>query len=77
MSDILPYNQPRAELPPVKQAQSSLAHEMDARAVAALDEAHELPPGDGRTEAMNKAKILRNAVDMLGLFSGKGQAPAE
>ena len=61
----------------VKQVQSSLAHDMDARAVTALDEAREMPPGDGRAEAMNKAKILRNAVDMLGLFSGKGEAPTE
>jgi hypothetical protein len=38
----------------MKQTQSSVADELNIRAVAALDEAREMLPGDGRAEAMNK-----------------------
>ena len=61
----------------MKRTQSSLADELNIRAVAALDEAREMPPGDARAEAMNKAIILRNAVDVHEHFCGKGGAPAE
>ena len=47
------------------------------RAVAALDEAREMPSGDRRTEAMNRAMILRNAVEVHEHFFGKGGAPAQ
>jgi hypothetical protein len=53
---------PQDGLSPVKQSQSSLAHNLDARAVIALDEAREMPPGDERTEATHKAIVLRNAA---------------
>jgi hypothetical protein len=45
--------------------------------VAALDEAREMPPGDGRTKAMRKARILRNAAEMHEHFFGKSGAPAK
>jgi hypothetical protein len=45
--------------------------------MAALDRAREMPPGDARAEAMNKAMILRNAVEVHEQFCGKGGAPAK
>jgi len=63
-------------LSPIKQSQSSLAHDLDARAVIALDEAREMPPGDERTEATHKAMALRNAVEIHELLCGKRGAPA-
>ena len=61
----------------VKQTQSSLAHDLDARAVAALDEAREMPPGDERTEAIHKAMVFRNAAEIHQLLGSKrGAAPA-
>ena len=54
-----------------KQSQSSLAHDLDARAAAALDEAQEMPPGDERTEAINKAMVFRNAAEIHRLLGGK------
>ena len=62
---------------PIKQTQSSLAKELDARAVVALDEARELPPGDQRKEAMNRAMILRNAAEMHEHLLNKSGAPAQ
>lgn len=63
-------------LSPAKQAQSSLAHDLEARAVAALAKAHEMPPGDERTEAINKAMVFRNAADIHEVLYGKRGAPA-
>jgi hypothetical protein len=63
-------------LPPAKQDQSSLAHDLDAKAVAALAEAREMPPGDERTEAINKAMVFRNAADIHELLCGKRGEPA-
>jgi hypothetical protein len=67
---------PQDELSPVKQSQSSLAHDLADRAATALDEAHEMPPGDERTEAMQKALVLRNASEIQQLFGGKRGTPA-
>ena len=61
---------------PMKRTQSSVADELNIRAVAALDEAREMPPGDGRAEAMNRAMILRNAVEVHEHFCGNGGSPA-
>jgi hypothetical protein len=58
----------------MKRTQSSLADKLNIRAVAALDRAREMPPGDARAEAMNKAMILRNAVEVHEHFFGKGGA---
>jgi hypothetical protein len=35
-----------------------------------------MPPGDERTEAMQKALVLRNASEIQLLFGGKRGAPA-
>jgi hypothetical protein len=59
----------------MKQSRSSLAHDLAERAATALDEAHEMPPGDERTEAMQKAVVLRNASEIQHLFGGKRGAP--
>jgi hypothetical protein len=61
----------QAGLSPIKQSQSSLAHDLDARAVIALDEARDMPAGDERTEATHKAIVLRNAAEMHELLCGK------
>ena len=60
-----------------ERTESSVADELNIRAVAALDEAREMLPGDGRAEAMNKAMILRNAVEVHEHFCAKGDAPAK
>lgn len=67
---------PQDGLSPTKRSQSSLAHDLGARAVIALDEAREMPPGDERTEATHKAIVLRNAVELHELLCGKRSAPA-
>ena len=59
----------------IKQSQSSLAHDLDARAVIALDEAREMPPGDERAEATHKAIILRNAAEMHEWLCAKRGVP--
>jgi hypothetical protein len=61
----------------VKQPQSSLANKLNIRAVAALDEAREMPAGDARREAMRKARILRNAAEMHEHFFNNGGASAK
>jgi hypothetical protein len=53
-----------------------LADELNIRATAALDKAREMPPGVRRAKAMNKAMILRNALEIHEHFLGKGGAPA-
>jgi hypothetical protein len=62
---------------PMKRTQSSIADELNIRAVAALDGAREIPLGDERTKAMRKARILRNAAEMHEHFFGKNGAPAK
>lgn len=53
------------------------AHDLDAKAAAALDEARKMPPGHERTEAMKKAGILRNAADIQGVFFAKRGRPVK
>ena len=62
-------------LSPIKQSQSSLVHDLADRAATALDEAREMPPGDERTEANNKATVFRNAARIHELLCGKRDAP--
>jgi hypothetical protein len=57
-------------------APASLADKLYVRATAALDAAREMPSGARRAKAMNKAMILRNAVEIHAQFLGKGGAPA-
>ena len=59
-----------------KQNPSTLAEDLNTDAIAALDRAREMPPGDERTEAMQKALVLRNASEIQLLFGGKRGAPA-
>ena len=66
---------PQDGLFPIKQSQSSLAHDLADRAATALEEAGEMPPGDERTEANNKATVFRNAAEMHELLCGKRGAP--
>ena len=66
----------RDRLSPIEQPQSSLGHDLGARAVIALDEARAMPPGDERTEATHKAIVLRNAAELHQLLCGKRGAPA-
>ena len=66
---------PQDGLSPIKQSQSSLAHDLADRAATALEEAREMPPGDERTEAINKATVFRNAAKIHELLCGKRDAP--
>jgi hypothetical protein len=66
---------PQNGLSSTKQSQSSLGHDLGARAAAALDEAQEMLPGDERTEAIYKATVFRNAAEIHELFCGKRDAP--
>jgi hypothetical protein len=51
--------------------------DLEAEAMAALERARNLPPGPERTEAMKKAGILRNALDLQGVFFAKRGRPAK
>jgi hypothetical protein len=51
--------------------------DLEADALAALEEARAMPPGPERTEAMKKAGILRNAADLRGVFFAKRGRPAK
>jgi hypothetical protein len=53
---------------------STLARDLSAGAVAALDEAREMPPGDERTEAIHKAMVFRNAAEIHQLLGRKRDA---
>jgi len=58
-----------------KETPSTLAHDLNAGAVAALDEAREMPPGEERTEAIQKAMVFRNAAEIHQLLGRKRGAP--
>ena len=47
----------------------------DARAMDALEEAREMPPGARRTEALKKAGLLRRTADSQGLILAKRGRP--
>ncbi len=51
--------------------------DLEAKALAALEQARSMPPGPERTEAMKKAGILRNAVDLQGIFFARRGRPAK
>ena len=51
--------------------------DLEADALAALEEARAMPPGPERTEAMKKAGVLRNAADLQGVFFAKRGRPAK
>jgi hypothetical protein len=61
---------------PIKDPKPRL--DLEVVALAALEEARALPPGPERTEAMKRAGILRNAVDMQGLlFPNRARPPKD
>ncbi len=49
--------------------------DLQAHALAALEEARAVPPGPERTAAMKKAGILRNAATLRGMFFAKPGRP--
>jgi hypothetical protein len=49
--------------------------DLQAHALAALEEARAVPPGPERTAAMKKAGILRNAAALRGMFFAKPGRP--
>jgi hypothetical protein len=51
--------------------------DLEADALAALEQARTMPPGPERTEAMKKAGILRNAADLQGIFFAKRGRPTK
>jgi hypothetical protein len=51
--------------------------DLEAKALAALEQARTMPPGPERIEAMKKAGILRNAVELQGIFFAKRGRPAK
>lgn len=57
-----------------RKSKSSLANDLDARAVAALDEAEKMSPGDERIKAANRAAVFRNAASIHELLCGKRDA---
>ena len=56
---------------PIKNPQPKL--DLETEALAALELARALAPGPERTEAMKRAGVLRNAVDMQGLLRQDGE----
>jgi len=53
--------------------QSSLACELNSKAIDALGRAHEMPSGDKRAAAMRGAAMLGNAAEILAYFSASKQ----
>ena len=51
--------------------------DLDAEALAALEQARAMPHGPERAQAMKKAGNLRNAADLLGVAYSKRGRPAK
>ena len=60
---------------PIKNPRPKLDLETEAR--AALEAARCMAPGPERTEAMKRAGVLQNAVDMQGLLFAKRGRPSK
>ena len=60
---------------PIKNPRPKL--DLEAEALTALEKAHALPHGPERTEAMKRAGVLRNAVELRGLLFAKPGQPAK
>jgi hypothetical protein len=54
---------------------SSDRRSQNARAMDALEEAREMPPGSQRTHALKQAGLLRHAADSQGLTFAKRGRP--
>ena len=59
----------------MKRETSADGRNQDARALYALQEAREMPPGEQRTDALKKAGLLRHAADRHGLTFAKRGRP--
>jgi len=51
--------------------------DLEAEALAALEQARTMPPGPERNVAMKQAGILRNAAELQGIFFAKRGRPAK
>jgi hypothetical protein len=51
--------------------------ELEAEALAALEQARTMPPGSERNEAMKQAGVLRNAAELQGISFAKRGRPAK
>jgi hypothetical protein len=60
-----------------KKAPHRPAHDLEAEALAALEDARAMPHGPERTQAMKKAGKLRNAADLLGIMFAKRGRPTK
>jgi len=61
---------------PMKPVQASTdTPDWDAKAIEALEAARLMPPGPEKSEALKKARMLRNAADIRGLFFAKRGRP--
>jgi hypothetical protein len=61
---------------PKQEMQSSFdSRSQNARAIDALEEAREMPPGSQRTHALKQAGLLRHALDSQGLTFAKRGRP--
>ena len=59
---------------PIKNPRPKL--DLETEAQVALEQARSMAPGPERTEAMKRAGILQNAVDIQGvLFAKRGRPP--
>jgi hypothetical protein len=77
VGETVPPAEANDALEPMKRTQSTVAGELDVRAVGALDAARKMPPGDERAEALRQATILENAAEMHRHFQRKPGAPAK
>jgi hypothetical protein len=59
------------------QPSSLKSRDFDAKAAEALETARSMPAGQGKTEALKKAGILRNAADLYGLGLTKSGRPSK
>jgi len=59
----------------VKQEASPDSRSRDARALDALQQAREMPPGAQRTDALKRAGLLRRVADDQGLTVAKRGRP--
>jgi hypothetical protein len=60
---------------PIKHPRPRL--DLEAEALAALEKARAMAPGPERTEAMKRAGVLMNAVELQGLLIAKRGTPTK
>jgi hypothetical protein len=77
LGEFVPPAEAHDSFEPMKRTQSTVAGELDVRAVGALDAARKMPLGDERAKAMRQATILENAAEMHRHFLPKVGTPAK